>query len=397
MMRSKRLWLIIVFGLVAVCSWAQGDNTGMGGRDEGVASILERLNIMKQKNEAFNIFLNTSMAYEEQFGHDVNNGFKGRQMRFEARGFLDEHWSYRFRLKLNNVWQKDADGFSNNLNIMMVSYQVNKRLRLKLGKQGLGMGGFEYDTNAIQVLDYSDFNDNLSTSLIGVQVAYDVSRGQEIQFEITNSNNESLEVAYPGADLEKARHPIALTVNWTGNRLWNKLENHWSYTYMHEASGVSNRFLMLGSRLTLDKLQCYLDYYQAWEDIDRHGVVSADAAAADITKPVGDGEVSSVATLRNVRYQSVVGYCQYQFSPHWAGFVKGFAERASAPDISALNDYRRNYGYQVALQWIPDLTQDARLSLAYVGKTTRYDEATGLQNHCSNRVELSLIYRIKIF
>ena len=57
----------------------------------------------------------------------------------------------------------------------------------------------------------------------------------------------------------------------------------------------------------------------------------------------------------------------------------------------------RDEGYQAALQWIPDLSQDARLSLAYVGKTTHYNDAIGLPDYHSNRVELSLIYRIKIF
>jgi hypothetical protein len=181
-----------------------------------------------------------------------------------------------------------------------------------------------------------------------------------------------------------------------GNRLWDKLENHWSYTYMHEASGVSNRFMMLGSLLTWNKWQCYLDYYRAWENIDRHGIVSADAARAGIAQPE-NGDATSAAYIRDVRYQSLVGYCQYHFSPHWAGAVKGFAEWASAPDISALKNYRRNYGYQVALQWFPDLSQDAHLSLAYVGKTTCYNDAVGLSDRSSNRVELSLIYRIKIF
>ena len=84
---------------------------------------------------------------------------------------------------------------------------------------------------------------------------------------------------------------------------------------MHEAEGVNNRLLMLGSRLTLNNLTCYLDYYRAWEDIDRHGIVSADAAAAGLTDPVD--ESSSYVTLRNVRYQSLVAYLQYQFTPHW--------------------------------------------------------------------------------
>ena len=392
----SRLWLTVALVTAALSCRAQGANTGMGGRDEGVASILAKLKVMDQKNDAFNIFLNTSTAYEEHLGSDGNGGFKGRRLRFEARGFLDEHWSYRFRFKFDSSWQTQDDGLSNSLDIMMVNYQVNKRLRLKGGKQALGMGGFEYDANAIQVLDYSDFNENFNTSLIGMELAYDVSKGQEISLAVSNSNNNSIDKVYPGAGLQESRHPLAVTVNWMGNRLWDKLENHWSYTYMHEASGVSNRFMMLGSRLTLNKLQCYLDYYRAWEDIDRHGIVSADAAAAGIAQPVGD-DASSPAIIRDVRYQSLVGYCQYHFSPHWAGFVKGFAEWASAPDISALKDYRSNYGYQVALQWFPDLSQDARLSLAYVGKTTRYNEAVGLPNRSSNRVELSLIYRIKIF
>lgn len=392
----KKLLLTFVLCLTAIYGWAQGDNVGMGGRDEGVASILEKLNVMQKKNEAFNIFLNTSVAYEENFGHNQQSGFNGRQMRFEARGFLDEHWSYRFRYKMTSSWEKQSDGFANSLNIMMVNYQVNKRFRVTGGKKGLSMGGFEYDMNAIQVLGYSDFNDCLSTSLIGAEFSYDIGHRQLIQLDISNSNNNSIDKVYPGAGLEKARHPLSITANWIGSRLWDKLENHWSYSYMHEAKGVSNRLLMLGSRLTIGKWICYLDYYRAWEDIDRHGIVSADAAAAGLTQPVD--EDGSPATLRNVRYQSLVGNCIYQISPHWACFVKGFAERAEAPDVPELKDYyRHNYGYQAALQWIPDLTQDARLSLAYVGKTTTYKDAVGLPDQHSNRVELSLIYRIKIF
>ena len=34
-----------------------------------------------------------------------------------------------------------------------------------------------YDANAIQVLDYSDFNENFNTSLIGMEVAYDTAVG----------------------------------------------------------------------------------------------------------------------------------------------------------------------------------------------------------------------------
>jgi hypothetical protein len=290
---------------------------------------------------------------------------------------------------LNKTWERQDDGFSNSLNIMMVNYQITDRLRMTGGKFALSMGGFEYDENAIQVLDYSDFNSHMNSLQIGAEVSYDIGKRQLIQLDISNCNNSSLEKAYPGANLEKARRPLAVTLNWIGSRLWDKLENHWSYGYFHEAKGVANRFLMLGSRLTIGRWKGYLDYYHAWEDIDRHGIVSTDATAAGLT--------TEPTTLRDVRYQAFVGRLQYHITPHWLCFVKAFAEKASLPDNPVLEDYRHNYGYQAALQWIPDLTQDARLSLAYVGKTTTYNDAIGLPNISTNRVELSLIYRIKIF
>jgi hypothetical protein len=329
------------------------------------------------------------VSYEEPFEKEEQSGFHGRYMRFEARGFLDKHWSYRFRYQLNKTWERQDDGFSNSLNIMMVNYQITDRLRVTGGKFALSMGGFEYDENAIQVLDYSDFCSHMNTLQIGAEVSYDIGKRQLIQLDVSNCNNNSLEKAYPGANLEKARRPLGVTLNWIGSRLWDKLENHWSYGYFHEAKGASNRFLMLGSRLTIGRWKGYLDYYHAWEDIDRHGIASADAAAAGLT--------TEPTTLRDVRYQAFVGRLQYHITPHWLCFVKAFAEKASVPDDPVLDDYRHNYGYQAALQWIPDLTQDARLSLAYVGKTTTYNDAIGLPNISTNRVELSLIYRIKIF
>ena len=51
--RLLRLGLMAVLVMAAANSWAQGANTGMGGRDEGVASILAKLKVMDQKNDAF--------------------------------------------------------------------------------------------------------------------------------------------------------------------------------------------------------------------------------------------------------------------------------------------------------------------------------------------------------
>lgn len=62
---------------------------------------------------------------------------------------------------------------------------------------------------------------------------------------------------------------------------------------------------------------------------------------------------------------SVIGELHYQPAAHWNLFVKGAVEKASLRKVEALRNYRTSYTYQAAVQWFTDLTQDARLSLAY--------------------------------
>ena len=75
----------------------------------------------------------------------------------------------------------------------------------------------------------------------------------------------------------------------------------------------------------------------------------------------------------------------------------GGIESASANNVSDFHNYRKSYCYQAAVQWIPDLTQNARLSLAYIGKKVDYTSRCGLEDYNRDRIELSLIYRIKAY
>ena len=40
---------------------------------------------------------------------------------------------------------------------MQVNYRINDRWRLTAGKKELSLGGYEFDYNPIQVIEYSDF------------------------------------------------------------------------------------------------------------------------------------------------------------------------------------------------------------------------------------------------
>jgi hypothetical protein len=375
------VWLIL--GLCSMgAANAQGTNSRLGGNDEGVTSLSERLLKVEKKSDAFNVFLNMHTSYQEQLnGDDRGGSFKGRQLRLEIKGNLDDHWSYRLRYRLNRPGDAQDDNYSNNIDFMQVNYRLNERWRFTGGKKELSLGGFEFDHNPIQIINYSDYVDGLAEFHVSAQAAYTVAKGHELQAEVFNVNNNSIGRTYPGAGLQRSHHPLGTTLNWTGSMFNDHLQALWAYSYMHEAHHTDTHLLMLGTKLNLRRWQCFVDYYGAWEDIDRHGIVTAETGT----------------WAAKTRYNSVVGQVQYQPAPHWNCFVKGMVEKASVGDMPAFHHYRTSYGYQAAVQWIPDLSQDARLSLAYVGKKVDYKQACGLEDYHSDRIELSFIYRIKAY
>ena len=382
-MKNIKRWAAAAMAMVAVAgAQAQGNEGGQGGNDEGIVSISERLLHVEKKSDAFNVFMNLNTSYQEQFdGEDEGGSFKGRQIRFELKGTLDKHWSYRFRYRLNRPGAQQDDNFSNNIDFMQVNYQFNDRWRLTAGKKEITPGGFEWDFNPIQILQYSDFVDGLTEFHMGLQAGLKIAKGHELMAEIYNANNDRVEKMYAGAGLERSKHPLGGAINWTGNMLGGKLQTLWTFIGMKEAKNTSTYMITLGQRLNLKRWQLYVDYYGAWEGVDRHGIVSS--------------EIGSVA--KDVRYHTVVAEVNVQPHSHWNLMAKGMMEKATVKNNEALRNYRTSWGYQVAVQWYPDLTQNCKLSLAYIGKSVKYKSAAALQDYNRNRIELSMIYRLKLY
>jgi len=146
-----------------------------------VTSLSERLLKVEKHSDAFNVFLNMHASYQERFNGDEEGGsFKGRQLRLEMKGTFDDHWSYRFRYRLNRPGEQQDDNFSNNIDFMQVNYKVNDHWRLTAGKKELSLGGFEFDYNPIQVIEYSDFVNGLAEFHVGAQVAFTPVKGHDL-------------------------------------------------------------------------------------------------------------------------------------------------------------------------------------------------------------------------
>ena len=387
---KKILVVTAVFSALMCCTEvaAQGNILGLGTDSENTLSLAERIFKLEKKTEAISIYFNTHVSFQDRFnGDDSGASFVGRQLRFEMLGNITKHWGYRFRYRLNRPGVQQSDNFSNNIDFMMIRYKFNDRFELTAGKEGVALGGYQYDDNPIQVLEFCDWLTGIDGFHLGFQGTYNMTKNQALILSLHNANNDRTNAYYFEDPTIKSSHfPLGATACWSGSFFGGKLQTLWSYTLLSEVQNNLGHLVMTGTKLNMKKWQLILDYYGAWEDVDHHKIVSS-----DMTKALG-----TTTLARDTRYHSVLLDGCYQPTPHWNLTAGVRYETASSSADPAFTGYRTNIGYQAAVQWIPDLTQDARISLAYIGRTTKFTNSA-LDNYNLDRIELSLIYRIKAY
>ena len=393
---KKILVVIAVFSALMCCTEvaAQGNILGLGTDSENTLSLAERIFKLEKKTEAISIYFNTHLSFQDRFnGDDSGASFVGRQLRFEMLGNINKHWGYRFRYRLNRPGDQQSDNFSNNIDFMMIRYKFNDRFELTAGKEGVALGGYQYDDNPIQVLEFCDWLTGIDGFHLGMQGSYKITQDHTMYLSLHNANNDRTNKYYFEDKTIKSSHfPLGATACWSGSFFGGKLQTLWSYTLLSEVQNNLSHLVMTGTKLNMKKWQLILDYYGAWEDVDHHKIVSSDMnTVLRKNNPNADPVLA-----RDTRYHSVLFDGCYQPTSHWNLTAGIRYETASCSDNPAFSGYRTNIGYQAAVQWIPDLTQDARISLAYIGKTTQYTNAA-LDDFNRDRIELSLIYRIKAY
>lgn len=396
-MKMKKFLVIIAVWSALMCSTkvaAQGNILGLGTDSENTLSLAERIFKLEKKTEAISIYFNTHLSFQDRFnGDDSGASFVGRQLRFEMLGNITKHWGYRFRYRLNRPGVQQSDNFSNNIDFMMIRYKFNDRFELTAGKEGVALGGYQYDDNPIQVLEFCDWLTGIDGFHLGMQGSCKITQDHTMYLSLHNANNDRTNAYYFEDPTIKSSHfPLGATACWSGSFFGGKLQTLWSYTLLSEVQNNLGHLVMTGTKLNMKKWQLILDYYGAWEDVDHHKIVSSDMnAVLRKSNPNADPVLA-----RDTRYHSVLFDGCYQPTPHWNLTAGVRYETASSSADPAFTGYRTNIGYQAAVQWIPDLTQDARISLAYIGRTTKFTNSA-LDNYNRDRIELSLIYRIKAY
>lgn len=393
-----------LFLCLPLTALAQGNNTGMGGEDDDTPSIAERVLKLEKKTDAFNLYLNFAAAARATEHNGTWKGaFVNRQLRLEIKGHVTDKLFYRLRQHLNSGYEPQGeDNFAKATDMMMVGYTFNPKWEVQAGKIGQIWGGYEYDENPLFIYQYCDFVGHMECFVAGAQVTFKPIPTQEFGLQITDSHNGTFEQEYAkdakmagpnfATDREQltpSNIPLTYIANWNGNFFNDRLQTRWAWGLQTQAKGKYSRMLSLGQRLNLPKLQWYIDYYGAVDELDRLRI-----ASGELTSLVNN---EKDVFFGNVHYNALVSEANWQFAPRCNFKLRGSYETTSIPQYEALKNYRKYYSYVASLEYFPVKGQNLRLFLAYMGQKVDYNQACGLSDYHINKLELGLMYRIKCY
>ena len=196
--------------------------------------------------------------YEQTYDHPSNifsrnnhYGFHGDYFNFLLGGDIGEHISYFIRQRI--IPKPGYVSFFDNTDFLYLQYRFNKNWSIRIGKEALYVGGFEYDAPPIDVYFYTDYWGAFPCFHIGVSGAYTDNYGKnKIVLQVANSPY----VQYTASDWKKGL--LSYNIFWNGN--FGPFSTLYSVNFMEYERGRFINYIALGNKLTFPKWEFYIDY-----------------------------------------------------------------------------------------------------------------------------------------
>ncbi len=387
---KKIMLLSLLF--VPVTMMAQQDKDASAGEE----SLFEKVTKIEKKQDNFHFLLNLNNSFDVNQGDGKfqNAKFNMRQIRIEAKGNINDTFSFRWRQRLNRNNTPAADNLDNmpssSIDVAGIGVNVSDKFSMFLGKQCAAYGGIEFDLNPIEIYEYSDMVDYMSNFLTGANFQFQLTPNHQLQLQVLDSRSGSMSDMY-GDGYEQSKVPLVYTANWNGN-FGDVFKTRWSYSLMSQAKGNQSHYVALGNEVTLNNFDAFFDVMYMREGIDREGIVSS---------IVGNNAMGG--HQNDAEYLSLVMKAQYRFSPKWNFFVKGMLENEGFSKSNGSIEkgkYRTALGYFAGIEYYPMKNSNLHFFLTYVGRHYNYTDrakAYGADDYSTNRISLGYIWQLPMF
>ena len=387
---KKTLLLTLLF--VPATIMAQQDKDASAGEQ----TLFEKVTKIEKKQDNFHFLLNLNNSFDvnENDGEFKNAKFNMRQIRIEAKGNINDTFSFRWRQRLNRNNTPAPDGIDNmpasSIDVAGIGVKVNDKFSMFLGKQCAAYGGIEFDLNPIEIYEYSDMVDYMSNFLTGANFQFQLNPNHQLQLQVLDSRSGSMSDMY-GEGYEQSKVPLVYTANWNGN-FGDVFKTRWSYSLMSQARGNQSHYIALGNEVTVNNFDAFFDVMYMREGIDREGIVSSIV-----------GNNANGGHRNDAEYLSLVLKAQYRFAPKWNVFVKGMVENEGLSKDNGTVEkgkYRTALGYFAGLEYYPMKNSNLHFFLTYVGRHYSYTDrakAFGFDDYSTNRISLGYIWQLPMF
>ncbi len=355
----------------------------------------ERLDLLKNVDIIFNMqFANDNFFRDGKF---QESAFSNNQMRLEIKGQIHDKVYFRFRDRYTKTTNPGSrDNLSRSTDMAYIGVTLSPKTRLNLGKMSADWGGYEFDLNPIDILEYNDILEYADNFLTGAGITYQAFQNHSFGLQVLNSRVSDFEDVYQDrvpVNLEKAKVPMAYITNWRGRFFGGKFETIYSYSFFKETTKKGMNFYSLGHKYQDKKLTLMYDFKYSNEGIDRKGI---------ITNMIPGEEVN---IQQNVSYLENWLRAEYLIAPKVNLSLTLMHSNAYAKNMvvadSGYNHIRASYGFIPSVQYLPFKDLNLRFFVSYVGRYYNYStyaqEQLGQANYNTGRFSVGFIAPLLIF
>lgn len=233
-------------------------------------------------------------------------GFNGKYFNLHMGGNMGDKLSYYFRQRINA--NAGNIRFFDNTDFLYLNYQANKNWGLRLGKDALAIGGYEYDAPPIDILFNGYYWDMYYCFQVAASVAW-----------TSNDGNHTLRAQVANSPYHHYMSPWGDNSMLSYNLLWMGSMGHFKTLYSANLFDNGNglmRHVSLGNMLQFDRWNVYVDLiYRNTDGMDK-------------------------------ACYSTIGQVEYLPSDKWSVFVKGSYvnnEDHNGMDCLSLPDQKESY------------------------------------------------------
>lgn len=190
-------------------------------------------------------------------------GLNGKYFNLCLGGEFGKGFSYYFRQRI--IANPGASSLFDNTDFLYLQYRFKERWSVRMGKEALAIGGFEYDAPPIDVFYYTSFWGNVYCFQLAGHLSYTDKEGKnKLILQVANSPY----VHYAGTGSEWKQGLLGYSLMWYGT--FPHFQTIYSVNFFERKRGKFVNYISLGNKLQFGWWSWYVDFQNRAFRFDRH-------------------------------------------------------------------------------------------------------------------------------